>query len=226
MDARLLAAPLLSLFALLPPPAAAATPEPEPTPAVAASEALPPPAAPKLAYGLLVKQGDKILFAPCRDRSYALVDDVSPNQVVTRGLREVGLDQGKKLYVELVGSVEGIALKASALNLARTEGRCQQPGGAEESWRAAGHAPGWLFAAGNEQVTLKRQGQTQDLLWPAQDFQRNGDRVSFSAQAGEQRLELHFTQTLCRDPEAEAVFGWSATLLHNGETLRGCAWQR
>lgn len=189
-------------------------------------EAAPPPSAPKLAYGLLVKQGDKILFAPCRDRSYALVEDVSPDKVVTRGLQQVGLDQGQKLYVELVGSVEGIALKASGLNMARTDGRCQQPGGADESWRAAGHEPGWLLAAGGDRVTLKRQGQAQDSIWPHQEFQRDGERVSFSAEAADERLELRFEQKLCRDVAAAAVFGWTATLTHNGQALQGCAWQR
>ena len=33
---------------------------------------------PKLASGLMMKQGDKLIFAPCRDRSYATVDDISP----------------------------------------------------------------------------------------------------------------------------------------------------
>ncbi|WP_371323620.1 hypothetical protein VX159_14650 [Dechloromonas sp. ZY10] len=189
-------------------------------------EAPPPPSAPKLAYGLLVKQGDKILFAPCRDRSYALVEDVSPDKAVTRGLQQVGLDQGQKLYVELVGSVEGIALKASALNLARTNGRCQQPGGAEESWRAAGQMPGWLLAAGGDRVTLKREGQNEDRIWPHQEFQRDGDHVHFAAQAGNEQIELRFERKLCQDPAAEAVFGWTAQLKHNGQTLQGCAWQR
>ncbi|MCK6411168.1 MAG: hypothetical protein L6Q55_01935 [Azonexus sp.] len=186
----------------------------------------PPPATPKLAYGLLMKQGDKIVFSPCRDRSYALVDDISPDQTVTRGLNLVGLDQGKKLYVELVGSVEGIALKASGLNMARTDGRCQQPGGQDENWRAAGHEPGWLLAAGGERVTLKRQGSNDPVWWPYQEFKRNGRSASFSARSGGETLELQFEQQLCRDTTADAVFGWSATLTHNGKTLKGCAWQR
>ena len=103
---------------------------------------------PKLASGLLMKQGDKLVFAPCRDRSYAMVEDISPERVVTRALNSVGLEAGKKLYVELMAVIEGGMIKASGLNLARTEGRCQQPGGNEESWRAAGNEPGWLLAVG------------------------------------------------------------------------------
>ena len=32
---------------------------------------------PRLAYGLMMKQGEKTIFAPCRDQSYALMQDVS-----------------------------------------------------------------------------------------------------------------------------------------------------
>lgn len=202
----------------------AAIPPAEP-PATAEAAAPAVPAPPRLAYGLLVKQGEKILFAPCRDRSYALLEDVSPGQTVTRGLQQVGLNEGRKLYVELVGSVEGVALKASGLNLARADGRCQQPGGTEEHWRAGGQAPGWLLAAGSERVTL-RHADGSDHHWPARDLERQGAQVRFQARAGDERLELHFDQALCADPAAEAVFGWTATVIHNDRTLRGCAWQR
>src|SRR5512144_443969 len=83
---------------------------------------------PKLAYGQMMKSGDKIVFAPCRDRSYVMFEDVSPDGAVTKALDSVGLAAGKKLYVELLAVVEGGAIKASALNQARTEGRCQLPG--------------------------------------------------------------------------------------------------
>ena len=53
---------------------------------------------PKLAYGLMMKQGEKTIFAPCRDQSYALMQDVSTDQFVTKALNMVGLESGKKLY--------------------------------------------------------------------------------------------------------------------------------
>lgn len=190
-----------------------------------ADEAAPANTTPKLAYGLLLKQGEKLVFAPCRDRSYALVEDISPDQSVIQGLKQVGLEQGKKLYVELVGTIEGLALKASALNLARTNGRCQQPGNAEESWEAAGRDPGWRLAAGGSEVRLKLQdGSTR--VWPYQEFTRDGKAARFKAQTGQEKIDLQFAQTLCRDPLADAVFGWTATLSYNGQTLKGCAWQR
>ena len=61
---------------------------------------------PKLAYGLMMKQGGKVLFSPCRDRSYALVEDVSNDGRVFKGLNMVGLNSGKRLYAELIGVVE------------------------------------------------------------------------------------------------------------------------
>lgn len=180
---------------------------------------------PKLAYGLMMKQGDKLVFSPCRDRSYALVEDVSGDGSVVGGLDQVGLAAGKKLYVELLGVTDGLALKASALNLARTDGRCQQPGGADEAWLAAGNAPGWALAAGGEQVMLKRPGEP-DLVLPYREFVRDGRLASYDGEAAGHALQLRFEQKSCRDAKADAVFGWTATLSVDGQTLQGCAWQR
>lgn len=180
---------------------------------------------PKLAYGLMMKQGDKLVFSPCRDRSYALVEDVSSDRSVVGGLEQVGLAAGRKLYVELLGVSDGLALKASALNLARTDGRCQQPGGADEAWRAAGNAPAWALAAGGEQVLLKRPG-VADLVLPYREFVRDGQLARYDGEAAGHALQLRFERKTCRDASADAVFGWTATLTVDGQTLQGCAWQR
>jgi putative lipoprotein len=182
-------------------------------------------AVPKLAYGQMMKQGDKMVFAPCRDRSYVMVEDISPGRTVTRALDEVGLGAGKKLYVELVGIVEGGALKASGFNLARTEGRCQQPGGKDEAWRAGGNEPGWALAVGAEVVVLKRLGEP-DIHVPARPVTVDNGVARFEAQTEATRLKFRFEQKLCRDTMADAVFGWTATVEVNGRTLKGCAWQR
>ena len=80
-----------------------------------AQEAKPADNTPKLASGLLMKQGDKLIFAPCRDRSYSMVDDISPERSVTKALDSVGLAAGKKLYVELMAVLDGgmVGLPAS-----------------------------------------------------------------------------------------------------------------
>lgn len=184
---------------------------------------------PKLAYGLMMKQGDKLVFSPCRDRSYALVEDVSDDGSVLGGLDQVGLAAGRKLYVELLGVSDGLALKASGLNQARTNGRCQQPGGEDEAWQAAGkavgNAPGWALAAGGEQLLLKRPGAA-DLVLPYREFVRDGRLARYDGQAGGHALSLRFEHKTCRDATADAVFGWTATLIVDGQTLQGCAWQR
>jgi putative lipoprotein len=190
-----------------------------------AQDSKPADKTPKIASGLLMKQGDKLVFAPCRDRSYSMVDDISPDGMVTRALDSVGLAAGKKLYVELMAVVDGGMVRASGLNLARTEGRCQQPGGNEESWRASGNEPGWLLAIGPEVVVLKRLGQP-DVNVPGAPTVRDGGVVRFEARTEASRLKARFENKVCLDTMADAVFGWTATVEINGQTLKGCAWQR
>jgi len=192
---------------------------------VHAQDSKPADKAPKIASGLLMKQGDKLVFAPCRDRSYAMVDDISPERMVTRALDSVGLAAGRKLYVELMAVVDGGMVRASGLNLARAEGRCQQPGGNEESWRASGNEPGWLLAIGPEVVVLKRLGQP-DVNVPGAPTVRDGGGVRFEARTEASRLKARFENKVCLDTMADAVFGWTATVEINGQTLKGCAWQR
>ena len=180
---------------------------------------------PKLAFGQLLKSGDKVVFAPCRDRSYVMFEDVSPDGAVTKALDSVGLAAGKKLYVELLAVVEGGAIKASGLNQARTEGRCQLPGGKEESWRAAGNEPGWLLAVGAEVVAVKRLGKP-DLRLPFTPPKSVGGATQLEASGDGNRLNATFEKRLCHDTMADSVFGWTATVNLNGQTLKGCAWQR
>jgi len=193
--------------------------------ALHAQQANPVDNTPRLAYGQMMKQGDKLLFSPCRDRSYAMLEDISPDREVTRALNSVGLESGKKLYVELMAVVDGGMIRASAVNQARTEGRCQQPGGKEESWRAAGNEPGWLLAVGNEVVALKRPGEA-DLRLPFTPPRSEGGVTRLEAAADSNRLTVVFEKRLCHDRAADSVFGWTATVNLNGQTLKGCAWQR
>jgi putative lipoprotein len=186
--------------------------------APAADSAPKPDATPRLAYGFLMKHGEKLVFAPCRDRSYALVEDVSVDRQVTRGLEMAGVADGRKYYVELLGVVDGNALRANELNMARAEGRCQKPGGSDEAWLASGHEPGWALAAGGEKVTLQRQG-SKEISVPYRVFERQGEVAQFSAEG----LELRFERQLCRDTMSDAVFGWTATVRVDGQTLQGCA---
>ncbi|MBL8418584.1 MAG: hypothetical protein JNN31_10145 [Dechloromonas sp.] len=192
---------------------------------VQAQDSKPADSTPKLATGLLMKQGDKLVFAPCRDRSYAMVDDISPGRALTAALDSVGLAAGKKLYVELFAVVDGGMVRASGLNVARSEGRCQQPGGNVESWRATGNEPGWLLAVGPEVVVLKRLG-LPDVNVPGTTPTAENGAARFNAHTEATRLAARFEPGVCHDTMADAVFGWTATVEVNGQTLKGCAWQR
>lgn len=193
--------------------------------ALHAEEAKPVDATPRMAYGLMLKQGDKLVFSPCRDRSYAYVEDVSADGGVTKVLNSVGLDAGKRLYVELLAVLDGAQLKASSVNMARVEGRCQMPGGKEESWRAAGNDPAWALVAGSEYVQLQRYGKPEVVL-PYTEFRTEGNLTRYDGARDNNKLSVRFEKTLCRDSAANGVFAWTATLDLNGQVLRGCAWAR
>lgn len=182
-------------------------------------------ATPKMAYGVMLKQGDKLIFSPCRDRSYAYVEDVSADGSVTKVLNSVGLDAGKRLYVELLGVLNGAQLMASAVNMARVEGRCQMPGGKEESWRAAGNDPAWAMVAGGEYVQLQRYGKPEVAL-PYTEFRTEGNVARYDGAKDNNKLSIRFEKTLCHDTAANGVFAWTATLDLNGQVLKGCAWAR
>ena len=192
---------------------------------VQAEEAKPVEKTPKLAYGLMMKQGDRLIFTPCRDRTYANVEDVSADGSVTKVLNSVGLDSGKRLYVELLGVLDNGLLKASGFNMARVEGRCQMPGGKEESWRAAGNDPAWALVAGGEHVRLQRYGKPEVVL-PYAEFKLEGGVSRYDGRAEQNKLAVRLEKTLCRDVEVNGVFAWTASVDLNGQTLKGCAWQR
>lgn len=180
---------------------------------------------PRLAYGQVLKYGDKLMFAPCRDRSFVFFEDVSADGQVGKALDLIGLAAGKKLYVELLGFVEHDRLKASQVNFAQTDGRCQVPGTSDEAWRASGNEPGWILAAGGERVQFKRQGREEVVLPYAPVLPENG-QANYRVSEGGHALILRFEQKLCRDQQANSVFGWTASVTLDGETLQGCAWQR
>jgi putative lipoprotein len=154
-----------------------------------------------------------------------MVEDVSPDGRVMRGLNAVGLESGKKLYVELIGVLENGILKASEFNMARTEGRCQLPGGKEAAWAAGGNEPGWNMQAGSERVLIQRLGKA-DVRLPSGEFKREGEVVSYAAAKDGTTLALRFERQLCLDTMADAAFGWTAVVTLNGQAYKGCAWQR
>ena len=99
------------------------------------------------------------------------------------------------------------------------------PGGKEESWRAAGNDPAWALVAGGEPVRLQRYGKPEVVL-PYAEFKLEGGVSRYDGRAEQNKLAVRLEKTLCRDVEANGVFAWTASVDLNGQTLKGCAWQR
>ncbi len=190
--------------------------------AIAEEPAKAPDNTPKIAAGLMMQQGGKIVMAPCRDRSYANVVDVSDGQKVIETLNLVGLAEGKRLYVELIGVLEGGAVQASAVNLAQVDGRCQRPGGGEESWRAAGN--GWSLVGSATHLRLNQMGQPDLLL--AAKTQGNDKAAQIDAESPGHRVAVRLAHENCRDQASRTIYGWTAQVTVDGKLLQGCAWQR
>jgi putative lipoprotein len=180
---------------------------------------------PKLAFGQVIRYGNKTVFSPCRDPSFTNFEDASSDGRIGKALDKLGLSAGKKLYVEVLGIREGDALRATDMNFAQTDGRCQMPGGKTEIWRASGNEPAWMLAFGAEFVQVKRVGKPEVMV-PAAPLTLEPGLATFSASKDNQSVSLRFERQLCYDTMADAVFGWTASVTANGETLKGCAWQR
>lgn len=176
-----------------------------------------------LARGMLVKYGEKLVFAPCRERAYAFVEDVSGGKDVAEALGAMGLEDGKKMYVEFWGRLEGDSLKVNRLNFAQMDGRCQLSGGAEESWRGVGNTSPWSIGLGEMGVNI-RTAEGVDLSFPPVVLQSEGAGFSGRVDGEAQHLELKLLPGLCRHDGR--LFGWTMSMNLGGKRLEGCAWQR
>jgi putative lipoprotein len=176
----------------------------------------------KLARGILLESSGKLVLAPCRDRSYMTVNDISRETWVSRALSGIGSGGSQKIYAELVGRIDNGVLAVSGLNFAYPDGRCQAPGGKDETWRAAGD--GWLLSLNDESLSVRRgdgkavakpmAGPVPPLAAETTDWSRTGPGYA-----------VRFQRQVCRSKDG-AMFGWQATVEFEGKHLSGCAWQR
>lgn len=176
-----------------------------------------------LVRGMLVKYGEKLVFAPCRNRAYAFVEDVSGGKEVDKALGAMELEDGKKMYVEFWARLEGDSLKVHRLNFAEVDGRCQLSGGAEESWRGVGNVSPWSMGLGEMGVKI-RTADGVDLSFPPVALKSEGASFSGQVSEGARHLELKLLPGLCRHDGR--LFGWTMSMNLGGERLEGCAWQR
>lgn len=178
----------------------------------------------KMAKGLLMKYQDRLIFSPCRQRSYFTLKDASPDAVLAAKLGALGLDVGKNVYVELFGRIDGDNLHFSRINFARKEARCLESGGPDELWRASGNDPAWQLVVGEGHVLLKRQGRSA-LKLPYGEIKTEGDLTTISV-PDQPASQWQLRQQSCRDKTAELLLGWHVEIKIDGEILQGCAWQR
>lgn len=177
----------------------------------------------QIARGLLMQHAGKMIFAPCRERTYAEINDTSPGQQIGNALTKLGLAEKKPLYVEFVGQLDGATLKVSAINFASTQARCQASTKFEEKWRGLGHGPRWALRVGENLAKLEQEGQP-DVTLSDTELKIDGEtaRIEFKPGVAEQWT---FRRGLCRGEDNTSLFGWQAELKRANGTLRGCAWQ-
>lgn len=179
----------------------------------------------KIARGLLLQHQERLIFSPCRDRSYTNVDDASTGGEVSAALRQYGLGDGKPLYVEVFGAIEGGVLRIHGLNMARRDARCYAPRRSTGEWRA-GAGDRWSLTLFEGGATLQLAGQEnitgnyeETLKTPMQ----SEIRVS-----GTSIANIRMTRRNCRDTSNgdERLYAWQAEITTATGKLEGCAWRQ
>lgn len=188
-----------------------------------AADAASAPASEKIARGLLLQHAGRMIFTPCRERTYVQLEDTSPDQQLSAALVKLGLAENKPLYVEFTGLAEADRLKVSWINFAHTDARCQASANPDEKWRALGAAPDWTMHLSEQQVRLNEAGQPEfrhhEVVIAA------GSATVAITVGKEQPEQWLLTRQLCRSQDKNSLFGWQAELRRPGKVLRGCAWQ-
>ncbi|MGE0080538.1 MAG: hypothetical protein AB7U81_04515 [Thiohalomonadaceae bacterium] len=189
------------------------------TPTLYATEQTAPEA---LARGLMLFHEGRMIFSPCRERSYVEVEDVSPGAAVSAALRKIGLAADKPLYTELFGEAAGGMLRVSAINFAHGEARCGAAVRNGGSWQAVGRDPTWSMSTAGDRMRLHVEGR------PAVESsfaEKRGDatpsRLAIETDIG--RWELR--RQPCYSSDYRWVSGWSISGNIRNQALRGCAWQ-
>ncbi|MFA7557135.1 MAG: hypothetical protein WCZ20_04965 [Hydrogenophaga sp.] len=175
----------------------------------------------RVAKGLMLFHEGRMIFSPCRERSYVEVQDASPDGVVTTALRGLGLAQDRPLYTEVYGEAVGGSLRMTGLNFAHVQARC---GGAREGtgpWLAVGRDPAWSIVTTPDVLRLHVAGQA--ATESAFSEKRAPTVITLSTDAGSVQWELR--REPCYQLEDGFASGWSAKGRVGGKALSGCAWK-
>ena len=187
-----------------------------------------PPAPEKVARGLMLYSQDRMIFSPCRDRSYTSVEDGSSNGELSATLKQFGLADGKPLYVEVFGEAQAGMLRMHALNMAQQDARCYAPRRSTGEWRAAGGKPAWALTLFEGEATLQR-ADDKDLTGKYEETRSTPTEAEIRI-AGGSTAAIRMTRQNCRetavDGGKERLYAWTAEIDIGGQKLQGCAWRQ
>lgn len=170
---------------------------------------------------------------PCADGAMQRVIDVSPENMVTAVLTDLGLDRRGEMYVEVFGRmVDGVAM-IERLNRGGAEMRCPDVGTGLR-WQAQGNEPFWALHADSERMSLLQPGEAPmahpsiELTWRWRGGRRDQARAYLYSQTEGSRFEAELTPGICRDTMADAAYGYRAQVTvadaRTRRTFSGCAY--
>ena len=231
MSKKLFIATLIGALHLLPgqtlaadasPSAAPPSPANEITKEVTNEAAKETPVEDKVARGLMLWNQDRMIFTPCRDRSYTAVDDASPDGATGKALKTLGLADGVPLYVEVFGEPASGMLRMHGLNMAQKDARCYAPRRSTGDWRAAG-GKAWALTVFEGKGTLQ-QADREDLVGNVNETSTH-DRVEIHLQSTSTVI-IKLQRQTCHDTAQQRIYAWTAEVDHPGGKLSGCAWRQ
>jgi len=159
--------------------------------------------------------------------------DVSPENMVTAVLTDIGLDRHGSIYVEVFGRVVDGNVMIERLNRAGAEMRCPNTDRGPR-WQAQGNEPFWALRAEADRTTFTQPGEAPvahpsiDLTWRWSAGRRDQARAYLQSQTESGRFEAVLTPRICRDTMADAAFGYRAevtlTDARSRRTFAGCAY--
>ncbi|CAE6886146.1 hypothetical protein ACOMICROBIO_GDFFDHBD_00559 [Vibrio sp. B1REV9] len=163
-------------------------------------------------------------ITPCgSDKQYWL--QLSPQQIQ----RAVGLtsEPYQIMYGEIIGhltqpGVDGFSADFDAnvvveqVNFLTTENtsRCKET---SKPTRVFGNEPSWHAHFEGDSFVLKQIGQPTETL-NVDSSQLQPRQRTYQLNDG----ELRMTENLCSDTTSNSLYGWKATLKHNGKSYQGC----
>jgi uncharacterized membrane protein/uncharacterized lipoprotein NlpE involved in copper resistance len=181
--------------------------------------------------GMLSRDADRLLLAPCNGGRSLRVRDVSPEVIITAAITDIGFDERGSVYVEAYGKRQNGELWIDRLNRAGVEMSCPTDA---IGFGAQGNEPGWTFVSRGNAVTFSRQDGVEfdspplPLSWRWRGGRPDRAEAVLKTATESSAFDAVFTPRLCRDTMADAVYGFTATVTQTRPgpvtDYRGCAY--